>query len=91
MSSLITQVSLQLKLFLFFFFTQKYKILGLQISQLVEDVQKLQASFNKLRESSSTQIAHLEEELANKNKSFSALEERLRSQADYEEIKRELR
>lgn len=36
------------------------------------------------------QIAKLEEELASKNKAFRALEEKVRSQEDYEEIKREL-
>ena len=36
------------------------------------------------------QIARLEEELALKSRAFAKLEERMRSQADYEEIKREL-
>jgi len=62
-----------------------------EISQLVEDVQRLQASLSKLRESSSAQVAKLEEELTNKNCAFRLLEERLQSQEDYEEVKRELR
>lgn len=37
------------------------------------------------------QIAHLEEELEKKNKSVHSLEERLRTQEDYEEVKRELK
>ncbi|KAK7506056.1 hypothetical protein BaRGS_00002778 [Batillaria attramentaria] len=62
----------------------------LQVAQLVEDVQRLQASLNKLRESTAAQVAKLEEELAAKNKAFRVLEERLQSQENYEEIKREL-
>ena len=62
-----------------------------QISQLVEDVQKLQASLNKLRDTSATQIARLEEELAHKSRAFAKLEERMRTQADYDDIKRELK
>ena len=37
------------------------------------------------------QIAQLEEELENKSRAFAKLEERMRSQADYNEIKRELK
>ncbi|XP_059177157.1 homeobox protein cut-like 1 isoform X2 [Physella acuta] len=62
-----------------------------EIAQLVEDVQRLQASLNKLRESTSAQVARLEEELTTKNLAFRALEEKLRTQEDYEEVKRELR
>ncbi|CAL1537355.1 unnamed protein product [Lymnaea stagnalis] len=62
-----------------------------EIAQLVEDVQRLQASLSKLRESSSAQVARLEEELSIKNMAFRALEEKLRTQEDYEEVKRELR
>ncbi|KAK3082711.1 hypothetical protein FSP39_003291 [Pinctada imbricata] len=61
-----------------------------EISQLVEDVQRLQASLNKLRESTSSQVSKLEEELASKNQAFKKLEEKIKSQDDYEEIKREL-
>ncbi|KAL5016643.1 hypothetical protein ScPMuIL_006232 [Solemya velum] len=61
-----------------------------EISQLVEDVQRLQASLNKMRESTAAQVSRLEEELATKNKAFHILEERLKSQDDYEEIRREL-
>lgn len=61
-----------------------------EISQLVEDVQRLQASLNKLRESTASQVLKLEEELSEKNKAFKILEERIKTQEDYEEIKREL-
>ena len=36
-------------------------------------------------------MSRLEEELTSKNKAFHILEERLKTQDDYEEIKRELR
>ncbi len=45
----------------------------------------------KLRDSGSSQLAKLEEELAAKNRAFRMLEEKMKSQEDYEEIKRELR
>ncbi|XP_041349035.1 homeobox protein cut-like 1 isoform X3 [Gigantopelta aegis] len=61
-----------------------------EISQLVEDVQRLQASLSKLRESTTIQISKLEEEISSKNTAFRLLEEKLRTQEDYEEIKREL-
>ncbi|KAM8975560.1 homeobox protein cut-like 1 isoform 1-T1 [Pelodytes ibericus] len=61
-----------------------------EIAQLVEDVQRLQASLTKLRENSATQISQLEQQLNTKNSTLKQLEERLKVQADYEEIKKEL-
>ncbi|XP_061162733.1 homeobox protein cut-like 1 isoform X4 [Saccostrea echinata] len=61
-----------------------------EISQLVEDVQRLQGSLNKLREATTSQVSKLEDELASKNQAFKLLEEKIKSQEDYEEIKREL-
>ncbi|KAM4795283.1 homeobox protein cut-like 1 isoform 3-T3 [Rhinophrynus dorsalis] len=61
-----------------------------EIVQLVEDVQRLQASLTKLRENSSTQISQLEQQLNTKNSTLKQLEEKLKVQADYEEIKKEL-
>ncbi|XP_021374764.1 homeobox protein cut-like 1 isoform X3 [Mizuhopecten yessoensis] len=61
-----------------------------EIAQLVDDVQRLQASLNKLRESSTNQVSKLEEELTLKNEAFRVMEEKMRSQGDYEEVKREL-
>ncbi|XP_050409045.1 protein CASP isoform X3 [Patella vulgata] len=61
-----------------------------EIAQLVEDVQRLQASLNKLRESTASQVSALEEELLSKTKALQVLEEKLRTQDDYEEVKREL-
>ncbi|XP_075710314.1 homeobox protein cut-like 1 isoform X2 [Rhinoderma darwinii] len=61
-----------------------------EIAQLVEDVQRLQASLTKLRENSSSQISQLEQQLNTKNSTLKQLEEKLKVQADYEEIKKEL-
>ncbi|XP_069801928.1 protein CASP isoform X2 [Dendropsophus ebraccatus] len=61
-----------------------------EIAQLVEDVQRLQASLTKLRENSASQISQLEQQLNTKNSTLKQLEEKLKVQADYEEIKKEL-
>lgn len=61
-----------------------------EISELVEDVQRLQATINKLRDSTATHVAKLEEELHSRNQTCRELEERLKAQEDYDEIKREL-
>ncbi|KFQ99085.1 Homeobox protein cut-like 1, partial [Opisthocomus hoazin] len=61
-----------------------------EIAQLVEDVQRLQGSLTKLRESSSSQISQLEQQLTAKNSTLKQLEEKLKGQADYEEVKKEL-
>ncbi|XP_061637023.1 cut-like homeobox 1b isoform X3 [Phyllopteryx taeniolatus] len=59
-------------------------------AQLVEDVQRLQASLTKLRETTSTQITQLEQQLNSKTAVLKELEEKLEKQADYEEVKKEL-
>ncbi|KAF5896984.1 putative zinc finger protein R05D3.3, partial [Clarias magur] len=61
-----------------------------EMGQLVEDVQRLQASLAKLRENSSTQISQLEQQLSAKSATLKQLEEKLQEQADYEEVKKEL-
>jgi homeobox protein cut-like len=61
-----------------------------EIGQLIEEVQRLQATVNKLRDSGASQVARLEEELSAKNRTFRMLEDRLKTQDDYEEIRREL-
>ncbi|XP_074534883.1 cut-like homeobox 1b isoform X2 [Halichoeres trimaculatus] len=58
--------------------------------QLVEDVQRLQASLTKLRETTSSQITQLEQQLSTKTATLKELEEKLQNQADYEEVKKEL-
>lgn len=61
-----------------------------EVSQLVEDVQRLQQIVNKLRDSNSSQMSRLEEELTNRSKTCTQLEQRLNAQSDYDEVKREL-
>ncbi|KAM8768049.1 homeobox protein cut-like 1 isoform 2-T2 [Acanthopagrus schlegelii] len=61
-----------------------------ETAQLVEDVQRLQASLTKLRETTSSQITQLEEQLSSKTATLKELEEKLQKQADYEEVKKEL-
>ncbi|XP_012772598.1 cut-like homeobox 1b isoform X3 [Maylandia zebra] len=61
-----------------------------ETAQLVEDVQRLQASLTKLRETTSSQISQLEQQLSSKSKVLKELEEKLQKQADYEEVKKEL-
>ncbi|XP_061916247.1 cut-like homeobox 1b isoform X2 [Entelurus aequoreus] len=61
-----------------------------ETAQLVEDVQRLQASLTKLRETTSTQITQLEQQLSSKTAVLKELEEKLQKQADYEEVKKEL-
>uniref|UniRef100_A0A3Q4BCP8 Protein CASP n=1 Tax=Mola mola TaxID=94237 RepID=A0A3Q4BCP8_MOLML len=56
-----------------------------ETAQLVEDVQRLQASLTKLRETTSSQITQLEQQLSNKTATLKELEEKLQKQADYEE------
>lgn len=66
------------------------RFLYLQISQLIEDVHKLQTSIGKLQETTANQIARLEEELSHRKQHILRLESRLETQKDYEEIKRQL-
>ncbi|XP_039612520.1 cut-like homeobox 1b isoform X6 [Polypterus senegalus] len=61
-----------------------------EITQLVEDVQRLQANLSTLRESSASQISQLEQQLNTKNSTLKQLEDKLKGQADYEEVKKEL-
>ncbi|XP_069562442.1 cut-like homeobox 1b isoform X3 [Brachyistius frenatus] len=61
-----------------------------ETAQLVEDVQRLQASLTKLRETTSSQITQLEQQLSSKSAVLKELEEKLQKQADYEEVKKEL-
>uniref|UniRef100_A0A672FCD7 Protein CASP n=1 Tax=Salarias fasciatus TaxID=181472 RepID=A0A672FCD7_SALFA len=56
-----------------------------ETAQLVEDVQRLQASLTKLRETTSSQISQLEQQLSSKSAVLKELEEKLQKQADYEE------
>lgn len=62
-----------------------------QISQLVEDVRRLQSSIGKLQENTAKEIGRLEEELHDKRQHIMRLEARLDAQRDYEDVKRQLR
>ena len=62
----------------------------LQISRLVDDIQRLQSNLSRLREASSVQVKSLEDQLAQKTELIASLELNLASQSDYEELKREL-
>ncbi|XP_014293824.1 homeobox protein cut isoform X2 [Halyomorpha halys] len=61
-----------------------------EISQLLDDVQRLQSRIGKLQENSANQIARLEEELEHKRQHICRLEARLDAQKDYNELKRQL-
>lgn len=61
-----------------------------QISQLAEDVRRLQSSIGLLQENTAKEIARLEEELHDKRQHIMRLEARLDAQRDYEEVKRQL-
>ncbi|XP_067138284.1 homeobox protein cut-like 1 isoform X4 [Centruroides vittatus] len=61
-----------------------------EISQLVDDIQRLQSSLNNLKETTTTKIAHLEEMVTEKDKIIEEMESKLLRQNDYDEIKREL-
>ncbi|XP_056329254.1 cut-like homeobox 1b [Danio aesculapii] len=60
-----------------------------EMLQLVEDVQRLQASLSALRENTHTQISQLQQQLTMKTTALTQLEEKLQTQADYEEVKKE--
>ena len=57
---------------------------------LLEDVERLQNSLKQLRETSGRQITLLETQVKEKGEALGALQEKLKSQEDYEEIKKEL-
>lgn len=61
-----------------------------QISQLIEDVHKLQNSIGELQETTSNQITRLEKELNQKRQQIYELEARLEAQKDYEDVKKRL-
>ncbi|XP_020658425.3 homeobox protein cut-like 2 isoform X3 [Pogona vitticeps] len=61
-----------------------------EILRLLKEIQHLQNSMQEMEESSASQIADLERQLAAKNEAIEKLEEKLQAQSDYEEIKTEL-
>ncbi|KAG5894191.1 hypothetical protein JTB14_037755 [Gonioctena quinquepunctata] len=61
-----------------------------EINHLLEEVQRLQGCLTKLQESSISQINHLEDQVEQKRQHILRLENRLESQKDYDELKREI-
>ncbi|KAJ3651954.1 hypothetical protein Zmor_017958 [Zophobas morio] len=61
-----------------------------EINQLVEEVQRLQSTISKLKETSISQITSLENQLEQKRQIIGKLEAKLDHQRDYEDMKREL-
>uniref|UniRef100_A0A8C5RC03 Homeobox protein cut-like n=1 Tax=Laticauda laticaudata TaxID=8630 RepID=A0A8C5RC03_LATLA len=61
-----------------------------EILRLLKEIQHLQNSMQEMEDSSANQIADLERQLAAKSEAIEKLEEKLRAQSDYEEIKTEL-
>lgn len=61
-----------------------------QISQLVSDVQHLQVTQSRLKESGANEISRLEDLLASKTTALQQLEAKLDEQSNYKEIQREL-
>ncbi|XP_042297643.1 homeobox protein cut-like 2 isoform X2 [Sceloporus undulatus] len=61
-----------------------------EILRLLKEIQHLQNTLQEVEESSASQIADLEQQLATKNEAIEKLEEKLQAQSDYEEIKTEL-
>ncbi|XP_061459078.1 homeobox protein cut-like 2 [Rhineura floridana] len=61
-----------------------------EILRLLKEIQHLQNAMQELEESSANQIADLERHVAAKDEAIEKLEEKLRAQSDYEEIKTEL-
>ncbi|RWS17517.1 Homeobox protein cut-like protein [Dinothrombium tinctorium] len=61
-----------------------------EISELVNEIQRLQSTVTTLKETTASQISQLEEVLSEKNNTIKRLENKLDKQKDYEDIKREL-
>ncbi|KAM8961674.1 homeobox protein cut-like 2 [Pelodytes ibericus] len=61
-----------------------------EILKLLKEIQHLQNSIQELEETSANQIADLEQQLVIKTEAIEKLEEMLKTQSDYEEIKTEL-
>ncbi|KAK1120509.1 hypothetical protein K0M31_012488 [Melipona bicolor] len=60
------------------------------ISQLVEEVSRLQQSLQRLQETSAQATARLEEELEARRQHINRLESKLERQRDYDDLKREI-
>ncbi|XP_076256402.1 homeobox protein, cut isoform X4 [Rhynchophorus ferrugineus] len=61
-----------------------------RINQLAEEIQRLEGCISKIQESSVARISSLEEQLEQKRQHIAHLENRLESQKDYDELKRQV-
>lgn len=61
-----------------------------EVGQLLEDIRRLQATVDALRESSAKQVAQLERLVKEKSRTIQQLEEQLERQKDYEDLKNQL-
>ncbi|TSV28420.1 Homeobox protein cut-like 2 [Bagarius yarrelli] len=61
-----------------------------EILHLLENVQRLQLTLQEVQDSSASQLTDLEHQLANKTEEIKKLENEMKSQLDYKEIKSEL-
>ncbi|XP_065336946.1 homeobox protein cut isoform X4 [Cloeon dipterum] len=61
-----------------------------EISQLSEDIQRLQTALGRAQDSTAAQVARLEEQLEQRSQRIARLEARLDAQKDYDDLKREL-
>lgn len=61
-----------------------------EVHQLVDDVQRLQASLLELRKSTAAQVSALEKEVESSQAHSAKLETLLQTRADYDDVKREL-
>lgn len=62
-----------------------------EVGQLLDDIRRLQATVEALRESSAKQISQLERLVTEKSRTIQQLEEQLERQKDYDDLKTELR
>uniref|UniRef100_A0A8B9JVP0 Homeobox protein cut-like n=1 Tax=Astyanax mexicanus TaxID=7994 RepID=A0A8B9JVP0_ASTMX len=62
-----------------------------EVECVSEDVLKLQNELTELTESTANQISRMQQQLSDKEDKLKKMEEKLRAQCDYEELKKELR
>lgn len=62
-----------------------------EVAQLLDDIRRLQATVEALRESSAKQISQLERLVKEKSRTIQQLEEQLERQKDYDDLKTQLR
>ncbi|KAK0080863.1 hypothetical protein PV325_013217 [Microctonus aethiopoides] len=65
-------------------------LISFSISQLVEEVSRLQQSLQRVQETNAQATARLEEELETRRQHINRLESKLERQRDYDDLKREI-